>query len=374
MSVPALFGLPTVVTRFLAVYQSEGEWSLARGLLRRANQWVGLTGLLVGAGVMFAGVFGWQGTRLWVMILAAPLVLLLVWTNLRQKALQGLHHPVAAQLPEQLIKHSAFLFIGIFLWLLGGGLARFPQGLMGVWLLASLLAFAVGALLLQRLSPSAIRQVPPRYQPRAWLATALPMGLAESVGVIYGATDIIVLGLLRPAQDVGLYQVALRTGALMLVFLSASNWVLAPWFARLHAGAERQRLQRLVTRTTRAVFAPTFVVFMVFVLAGHELLGLFFGHVFDRAYSVLLVLGAARLIDVAVGPVINLLAMTGGQRILAWTIGGAALINVIGCLVLIPPMGMLGAAVSTGLVMAVTNLFLAFIVHRHIGISSTILG
>ena len=373
-SVPAALGLPAAITRFLAVYQGTEEWRLARGLLRYSDRLAGLAGVLLAAGMAALGMFGWQGRRLWVFLLAAPLVPLLAGINLRQKALQGLDRPVAAQLPLQVLKPSTFLLLAGGLWLAGAGVIRIPQGIMAAWLLSVALAFLAGDALVRRSSPPPLRAATPSYARRGWLGVALPMLLADSVGVVYTATATLVLGALRPAAEVGLYEVALRTAALLAALLGASNWVLAPWFARLHAETRIERLQRVVTLSTRGVFAVTLVGFVVLVLWGRSLLGVVFGPPFRVAYPVLLVLGAARLIDVGAGPVVVLLAMTGGQRALATTVGAAALANLAGCAVLIPRLGMMGAAVSFGTAMAITNIVLAVVVRRHVGVAPTVLG
>ncbi len=293
-SIPAALGLPTAVVRFVAVYREAGEWGLARGLLRRSNLLVGALGSILALAVAFAAVVASDPTRVFTFWLAAPLIPLLVWTNLRQKALQGLHHPVAAQLPELFVKRVVFLFLGGALWWAGAGLVRLPQGLMAAWLVASGVTFVVGAGLLRYFSPPPLLKAAPRYDTRQWLGMALPMLAAEGAGVVYTTTDIILLGVFRPAEEVGLYQVAIRTAGLILVFLTASNWVLAPWFARLHASSDRARLQRIVTRATRVTSLLSLAVFGVLVLGGRELLALFFGETFTRAWGVLLVLGGDR--------------------------------------------------------------------------------
>ena len=373
-SIPAALGLPTAVVRFVAVYREAGEWGLARGLLRRSNLLVGALGSILALAVAFAAVVASDPTRVFTFWLAAPLIPLLVWTNLRQKALQGLHHPLAAQLPELFVKHVVFLFLGGALWWAGAGLVRLPQGLMAAWLVASGVTFVVGAGLLRYFSPPPLLKAAPRYDTRQWLGMALPMLAAEGAGVVYTTTDIILLGVFRPAEEVGLYQVAIRTAGLILVFLTASNWVLAPWFARLHASSDRARLQRIVTRATRVTSLLSLAVFGVLVLGGRELLALFFGETFTRAWGVLLVLGGARLVDVAAGPMMILMAMTGGQNALAWIVGIAAFANALGCWLLIPRFGMYGAATSTALVMVTTSLALVIAVRRRTGIRTTVFG
>jgi O-antigen/teichoic acid export membrane protein len=373
-SIPVGLGLPTALVRFLVVYRQSGEWGLARGLLRRSNLLVGALGGGLAFLVLLVAAIVSGGSRALVFLLVAPLIPLLVWTRLRQAALQALHHPIAAQLPEQLIKPTAFLVLAGLLWMTNTDLGRQPQGLMAAWLLASVMAFLVGVGLLRRLSPNTLRDAAPRYDTRRWLSTALPLLATDGVGIWLSMTDIILLGIFRPATEVGLYHVAVRTAGLIVVFLTASNWVLAPWYARLHAAAEKERLQRIITHTIRGVFLLSFCVFAVFAIWGHALLEAFFGQSYAAAYGILVILAAARVANVAAGPVVNLMAMTGGQKALAWVMTVAAAANIIGCWLLIPRFGMYGAAITTAAATVGMNYGLVVIAWRRMGIRTTIFG
>lgn len=371
-SVPAALGLPAVVTRFLAVYREDEAWPLARGLRRYADGVAGLTGLLLGAAVVAVGYLAWEGERRWLFLLAAPLVTLLAGINLRQKTLQGLEHPVAAQVPLQILKPGVFLVCAGAAWLAGAHIIRVPEGVMAAWLLSVASACLAGELLVRRNAPTELLEARPEYEGRRWIGVALPMLVADSVGVIHGKSATLVLGALRPASEVGHYEVALRTAAVLTVLLGASNWVLAPWFAQLHEEGSSERLQRIVTRTTRGVFGVTLLIFAVLTLWGRPLLETVFGPGYGAGYPALLVLGCAHLVNVGVGPVVNLLAMTGGQRALAVTVGGAALVNLVGCALLIPRLGMMGAALSFGVAMVVMNLVLSWVVKQRMGIRPTV--
>lgn len=374
LSVLATLGLPTVVARLLAAYQTKEEWGKARGLLRWSNLLVGAFGIMLGLGLTAAGMVWEGGEQQWVYSVAAPLIVVLAWANLRQRALQGLHRPLAAQLPEQFIKHTVFLAVVASLWIAGYPFVMRTDGVMAVWLLAGLSNFLFGAALLHRLSPQLLRTAEPRYEPHQWITIALPILIADVLAVVLANSDTIILGWLRSPEEVGLYQVALRLSVLMLVLLGASNWVLAPWFARFHITGEKDRLQRVVTRTTRAIFAVTVVLYFVLVLRGEALLGIFFGDEFVEAYPLLLILGAGQLVNVASGPVVNLLAMTGGQRELAWSVAAAAFLNIILCVLLVLAFGLIGAAVCVAFTTGVYNVLLAVVVKRRSGIAATVLG
>ncbi len=370
LSVLATLGVPAVLARQVAAYSAKEEWGLARGLLRWSNVVTGGMGLFLCLGLISVGLFG--ADRLYV--LAAPLVLVLGYTNLRQRTLQGLHRPLLSQLPEQIVKHSVFLVLGGVAWILAPDVFKQPHGAMAIWLCAGLASLGVGAVLLHRVSSPSLSQAKARYTLSQWWAIALPIFAADSLGVIFGNTDTILLGWLRPVDEVGVYQVALRLSGLMLVLLGASNWVLAPWFARLHETGEDRLLQSVVARTTRVIFSVTLVAYLLMVVAGEPLLEVFFGASFIEAYPVMLVLGAGHLVNVATGPVVNLLAMTGGQRELALSVTIAAVANILLCCALIPVFGMIGAAIAVAVSNSAYNVLLAWIVSQRNGIGATILG
>lgn len=374
LAVVAAIGLPTVVARMLPSYEARDSWSLAKGLWRWSNAIIGGIGCLLGFGVMAFGLCSPEPGQQKLLLMAAPIVVVLALTNLRQRTLQGLRHPVYAQLPEQLLKHLLFLLLGGAIWLVGHQWISQAHRMMVLWLLSSTFSLFAGAILLQRLKPRAFRNTEAQYEPRYWLSMALPFLIADALGTFFLNIDTILLGWLGTAEDVGLYQVGLRISALLLVLLGASNWVLAPWFSRLHETGETERLQRIVTRTTRAVFTATSFAYIVMVIAGKPFLALFFGSEFVAAYPVMLILGLGQVINVATGPVVNLLAMTGGQRELALATALVVMLSGGLCVVLIPTLGIVGAAIGVATANAGYNVGLAVLVNRKTHIKASILG
>lgn len=374
LSVFAAFGLPTVVARLLAAYQARGDNSAARGLLRWSGRVIGCWAILLALGLVAYGALQGADEQLWLYLWAAPVVPVLALTNLRQRALQAMHHPIAAQLPEQLVKHVVFLSMGGLLLWAGNKLPSTAEGAMAVWMVAASASLAVGILLLRHMSPPGLKDGGYAYRTADWKKIALPLFVADALGVVLGNSDTILLGMMQPAEEVGVYQVALRLSGLMLVLLGASNWVLAPWFAKFHALEDRERFQSVVTRSTRAVFLATLAIYLGMVLLGRPFLALFFGDQFQVAYPLMLILGAGQLVNVACGPVVNLLAMAGGQRELATGVGMAAAGNVLLCSLLVPLYGALGAAASTALVTCGYNVGLAMQVKSKLEIRATVLG
>src|SRR5512139_2960268 len=97
----ATLGLPIVITRQLATYQATSSWELGAGLLSYSNLIVGGTSLLLVVGLVIYGSSMVSGEMQRLVFWASPLVLVLAFSILRQRTLQALHHPIAAQIPEQ---------------------------------------------------------------------------------------------------------------------------------------------------------------------------------------------------------------------------------------------------------------------------------
>ena len=69
-----------------------------------------------------------------------------------------------------------------------------------------------------------------------------------------------------------------------------------------------------------------------------------------------------------------LLTMTGHEQVATKVIGGSALLNVVLNLVLIPRLGLTGAAIATTIATAMRSLVLSLYVRRLLGYDATAFG
>ncbi len=372
IAVPAQFGIPMLVLRHAAGYEAQGDWERLRGLLRRAAQAVlalaaALALIAGGIGALLAERLpaGSFATFAWALLLL-PLLALSALTG---AAVRGLRHVVAGQLSESVGRQIPLLALVGAALALGYGLSA--QTAMALHAVSAGLALGVGVVLLKRWLPDPARQAKPRYEDRAWARTVLPLALMASAHALSAYTDVVMLGLFRPAAEVGVYQVAAQTAMLVVFGLGAVNMVVAPNISRLHALADHARLQRMVTGSARVVLAGALPVAFVLILLGGVLLEWVFGAEFARGHAPLAILAAGQLVNAAAGSVGFLLNMTGHERDTAVGVGIAAVANVLLNLALIPPFGMVGAAAATAVTLAAWNVILCRQVYRRIGIVSS---
>ncbi|MGW8268779.1 MAG: flippase, partial [Longimicrobiales bacterium] len=132
-------------------------------------------------------------------------------------------------------------------------------------------------------------------------------------------------------------------------------------------------IQALVTRVARWTFWPSLALAAILVLGAGPVLDLF-GEGFARARWALAILVLGQVVNAAMGPVGHLMNLTGHGRESAVVYGTAAGVNVGLNLLLIPAMGMEGAAVATATSVILWNLWLFALVRRRVGVHSLFIG
>lgn len=375
LALPAQAGLPFLLVRETAKGIVSERPATVRGVWTWAGRVTGILSLLlaVGAGsFIFISNDGGLDVRAWTMVWALALVPLVALGNLRGAALRGLDRIVAGQFPEAVLR-PAFLVAILGTVALTVGRITAPQA-MAFNVLAASLSFGVGAWLLWKHTPPAVRRTGPEFEGRAWLASLLPLALIAGMLTINSQADILMLGIFETSDQIGIYRVAVGAAALGTFGLGAVNSVVAPRFARLHEQGDFERLQRVVTRSARLILFLSLSVVAFFVLFGRPLLGLAFGAEFVASYVPLVILLGGQLVSSTAGSVGQLLNMAGHERDSAKAIVLAAIVNVGLNLLLIPPLGIVGAAIASAVSLSIQNVWLWLAVRRRLGINSLAFG
>jgi O-antigen/teichoic acid export membrane protein len=99
-----------------------------------------------------------------------------------------------------------------------------------------------------------------------------------------------------------------------------------------------------------------------------------FGTGFERGYDVMFILAIGMLARAAVGPAERLLNMLGERRQCAFTYAAAFAINLVLCVMLIPRLGIEGAAIATSSALVMESIALYLVAKRRLGFHVFILG
>lgn len=373
VSIPAAFGLPSLVIRETARALTVKDWGMIKGIWNWSGKVTAvITIILVIVAGLLVLILGDRFDRVYLDafmwgILLVPLISL---GNLRGAALQGLNRIIQGQLPEKLF------LPGINFLLILAALFFFPTKnftpalAVALQVVAASLAFLFGAILLLRATPQSWRQITPVYRHQSWLRSTLPLAFISGLQLVISRTSLILLGLLTDPAQVGIYRVADQISVLIALGLHSVNVVVAPQFARLHATNDKKELQRMATASARIAVATTLPIAVLFWTLGKPALNLIFGAEFLPVFSPLSILAFGQIVNSITGSNRFLLNMTGFEQNTARGLAIAAISNIVLNLLLIPFWGVIGAAIASAITTAVWNIVFYFTVRRHLKINS----
>lgn len=249
-------------------------------------------------------------------------------------AAQRARGAVRAEAANELASRVVVLAAGTAVLLAGGGV---------VAVVAVYAAVDCGsAVVLHRLAVRALgggdEPADPGVAPRA----VLPLGVAAVLGAAYHRVDVVLLALLTTAGDVALYTAAFRLFEGLLLPAGALSALVVPRFSTLDVSGVAARARRIGALATVGLAVPAAAV----ALAAGPLLRLTFGPHFAGASTSLVVLMAAVLpstLALVLAPAVGVVR----RNTMAVVSAGLLALNVALNLVLVPRIGLAGAAWAT---------------------------
>ena len=167
-------------------------------------------------------------------------------------------------------------------------------------------------------------------------------------------TDTLLLGHFETASKVGVYAVV---GSLLVpatVVSTAVGQMFAPRISAADGRGDHETLARMLKRVTHWNTAISLPFFTALAVLSTAALGVF-GHRYTVGATALTILALGQLLNTAAGPLGQVINMSGRQYLTMTNNAMVAGLNVLGCLLLIPPYGLAGAASSTALSLTLVN-------------------
>ena len=288
-------------------------------------------------------------------VLFAPISLLTVWGLLFGAAMRAWERFTAYSFANDFLPRFALgsTFAGAyeitgrgqFSYLLGSALAPVLQ-------LSAMLRF-LGVDTLRRL----VR--PPKDLGSQARATFLRFGLKTALYsfLVSGMaqTARLALGYFGENEGVGVYMVVESLAAVLVFVQSSFGTVFTPQIARLYHTGQRDAMLVLFRRLSRWAVVATVPFFMVVLVDSREIIGLY-GDEFAGGQSALVVLMSAQFAVVSLGLNGNVLYMTGRENVMVAGQVANLVAAVAASFVLIPRLGLVGAALAIGGSAVVVNM------------------
>lgn len=239
--------------------------------------------------------------------------------------------------------------------LLGGS----PASVAGAWSLGVVFSLVAGVVWLRSLSG---RRSVPDLPGQSLAATArefwsftLPRSLASMFRVGVQWLDIILVGGLMSPRAAAIYTVATRLLQAGFLAVDAIGQAVEPMFSSLLASGAESRAHALYQGATGWLVGLTWPLFLGMWIFSPAILGLF-GTEYREATTVVAILAGSALIGSGFGPVDVLLVMAGKSMWSFWNSATSLSLNVGLNFLLIPSLGLNGAAVAWAVSRVVANL------------------
>ncbi|MDH5695327.1 MAG: flippase [Dehalococcoidia bacterium] len=170
--------------------------------------------------------------------------------------------------------------------------------------------------------------------------------------------DTLMLGYFKVPEVVGLYNAACPLAQFISHPSAAMLLIYTPVATGLYSQNLMAELRRNYTILTKWVASLTLPIFLVLCLFPEAVLNLLFGSAYITAAPALRILSLAFIIHNLFGPRGATLIALGYPRFVMWSVLAAAIINVALNIVLIPPLGIVGAAIASAVSIILVDIIL----------------
>ena len=188
------------------------------------------------------------------------------------------------------------------------------------------------------------------------LLFSLPLLGTAILGMSILWMDTIMLGYFKTAEVVGLYNAAYP----LAQSLSSPPFALMLIYTPIVTGLYSQNLMADIRRTytivTKWLAFVTMPIFLVLCLYPEYVLHLLFGSTYIVAAPALRILSIGFIVDALPSPSLATLIALGKSRFIMWATLAAATVNIILNIALIPPLGIVGAAIASAASLALFSI------------------
>jgi len=189
---------------------------------------------------------------------------------------------------------------------------------------------------------------------KKFITEAWPLGLWSVFGGIMINTDILMLGWLRTAEEVGFYSAAQRPVLLFYILPGLIAVSLFPAFSRL-ANVDNDKFRSIFEKSIGAVFIIALPLVVGGWILAPEVVALIFGDQYSSSVSAFKILLLTTLLVFPGTLIGNAIFAYNRQKILVAYLGMGAIGNVFFNYFLIIRYGIVGSAIATVLSQTITN-------------------
>jgi O-antigen/teichoic acid export membrane protein len=192
-------------------------------------------------------------------------------------------------------------------------------------------------------------------------------GVGATLEIVLDWSDVLIVAALSSPAEAGVYAVATRVVRAGQIVDRAVRVAASPTIAGLLADGARSETSELHTSVARVMVLAAWPFYLSLLVMGPAVLRVF-GPEFVTGAPVLAMLSVTMMVAVAAGMLQSIILQAGRSRWQMLNKAVAVTISICLNLVLVPRLGIMGAAVTWVLVVVVDTSLAAYQVHRLLGV------
>lgn len=174
-----------------------------------------------------------------------------------------------------------------------------------------------------------------------------PLFLVSIFLMINKWAGVWTLGALSESAQVGVYNASYSLAGVLFLTLNALNYMFLPTASSLYGKGDEEGIRELFSNVTRWIVTASIPIFIGMLIFPSEILRLFFTSSYARQPAILSIMAGGFFYAVLTGPSGSLLVAADRTREKMIGIATVSVTLILLSLLLIPEMGVLGAAIAT---------------------------
>ncbi len=249
---------------------------------------------------------------------------------------------------------------------------------LGYKLMGAILAYILGAgasivaliYYFKKIFPDIFsRKLKPTFQFKNVFSTSIPLMYVGMLGFFLTWTDITMVGLFRPINEVGVYKIVLTVALFVSLFEGSFTSIFCSIISEYYYTKKLASLEKIFKTVSKWIFYLSLPISVAILLSPTEIIKIF-GASFTEGVQPLIILTLAYSAQLISFGAASILAMTAyhNLRAIVSTIG--VIINIILNFIFISSLGLgiTGAAMATAITVISINLFFLLMVKIKLGI------
>ncbi|MBT3405578.1 flippase [Candidatus Woesearchaeota archaeon] len=204
-----------------------------------------------------------------------------------------------------------------------------------------------------------------KYELKSWLYFSLPLLFSGIFAYFVRWSDNLMIGKFMDPTDLGIYSVAFSLAAFLTFFQQSFSLLFIPLISEAKAKKKDDEISFLFKKSAAWIFGLSFPIFLVMVVFSKQILNLLYGADYVGGALPLIIIAFGMLINLGTGLGSKILILHKKTMYLFLINCFFALFNIALNIILIPIMGIVGAAIASATTLALINLSFLWVARRY---------